>query len=252
MANIIGTAWSATWSRHHWKPRAPVSTPNSDRIAAGSSLARARIRSVQEAATASPPTTSSPHWFAGALRDWMTASGELPRQTLVSMCPVSVRSRDDEGISHRRPVRAQGCARWAPTSPIRSIGSPWCDAMANIKHQVASKGSSDAMLAVMGPTIGSTVALPLLGLGGVLPPSCNLAISNVPGPRETMYYNGARLDEIFGLFDVRRNGPQRDRSAVMRTGSSGLRDRRRDDARCGRVGAAHRAMHWPNSSRLSA
>lgn len=29
-----------------------------------------------------------------------------------------------------------------------------------------------------------------------MPPSCNLAISSVPGPRETMYFNGARLDDI--------------------------------------------------------
>lgn len=32
-----------------------------------------------------------------------------------------------------------------------------------------------------------------LGLEGVIPPPLNVIISNVPGPRETRYFNGARL-----------------------------------------------------------
>jgi hypothetical protein len=74
-------------------------------------------------------------------------------------------------------------------------------AMTNIKKQVALNGS-DAMLAVMGPAIGSTVVLPLLPFNSLLPPSCNMAISNVPGPREEMYYNGAHLDEIYPVSSV--------------------------------------------------
>jgi len=197
LANIIGSLVSDV-------VKAPLEAPRTrfnaklgpDRVAAGSSLARARIRSVQEAAgvTANDVITTL---VSGALRDWMTANGELPRQTLVSMCPVSVRSRDDEGSATGGNQFGLGLCPLGTdiADPIDRLTLVH-DAMANIKHQVASKGS-DAMLAVMGPAIGSTVALPLLGLGGVLPPSCNLAISNVPGPRETMYYNGARLDEIF-------------------------------------------------------
>ena len=51
--------------------------------------------------------------------------------------------------------------------------------------------------AVMGPAIGSTVVLPLLPFGAVVPPSCNLAISSVLGPSVQMYFNGAQLDEIY-------------------------------------------------------
>ena len=58
------------------------------------------------------------------------------------------------------------------------------------------------MLAVMGPAIGSTVVLPLLPFNTLLPASCNMAISNVPGPRQEMYYNGAHLDEIYPVSSV--------------------------------------------------
>ena len=39
----------------------------------------------------------------------------------------------------------------------------------------------------------------MAGLGGRAPVPFNVAISNVPGPTETLYYNGARLDAMFPL-----------------------------------------------------
>jgi hypothetical protein len=41
----------------------------------------------------------------------------------------------------------------------------------------------------------------LLGLGGRITPTPNVAISNIPGPRKTLYYNGASLQR-FGAITV--------------------------------------------------
>lgn len=47
-------------------------------------------------------------------------------------------------------------------------------------------------IAVMSPAIGQT----MLGLGGRMRPQSNLVISNVPGPAETRYFDGSRLESF--------------------------------------------------------
>ena len=179
------------------------------RTATGTTLDRNRIRAVQDAAgvTANDVITAL---VAGTLRAWLLERDELPEQTLVAMCPVSVRDRDEAsagtGSAHED---SQGGNRFG--LGLCPLGTDIADpaerlalihgAMNNIKRQVTDKGS-DAMLAVMGPAIGSTVVFPLLPFGALLPPSCNMALSSVPGPREEMYFNGSHLDEIYPVSSI--------------------------------------------------
>ena len=169
------------------------------RAAAGISLDRERIRAVQDAAdvTGNDVVTAL---IAGALRSWLLERGQLPDRTMVAMCPVSVRDREDNGGTGNKfglGLCPLGTDIADPADRLSFIHL----AMKNIKKQVTLNGS-DAMLAVMGPAIGSTVVLPLLPFSTLLPPSCNMAISNVPGPRDEMYYNGAHLDEMYPVSSV--------------------------------------------------
>lgn len=178
------------------------------RAAAGVSLDRGRIDAIRKAAgvTGNDVTTTL---IAGALRSWLLERGQLPDRTLVAMCPVSVRNRDGSATS--ASGRGDSDAGNKFGLGLCPLGTDIADpverlafvnlAMRNVKKQVATKGS-DAMLAVMGPAIGSTVVIPLLPFGTLLPPSCNMAISNVPGPRQEMFYNGAHLDEIYPVSSV--------------------------------------------------
>ena len=166
------------------------------RAATGTALDRGRVRAVQEAAgvTGNDVVTAV---VSGALRAWLAGQGELPSRTLVAMCPVSVRSHDDEGAAQGGNQFGLGLCPLGTdlTDPAKRLALIH-QAMTNIKFQVSNNGP-DAMLAVMGPAIGSTVVMPLLPIPAVVPPSCNLAISNVPGPPGQMYFNGAHLDEIY-------------------------------------------------------
>lgn len=166
------------------------------RAAAGITLARNRIRAVQDATgvTGNDVLTAV---ISGALRSWLIARDELPGRSLVAMVPVSVRSHDDAGAAAGGNRFGLGLCPLGtdiagPLDRLHLIHT----AMSAIKAEVGARGP-DAMLVVMGPAIGSTVVTPLLPFATPLPPSCNLAISNVPGPAQDMYFNGARVEEMY-------------------------------------------------------
>lgn len=178
------------------------------RTAIGTTLDRNRIRAVQEAAdvTANDVIIAL---VAGVMRTWLLERDELPQQSLVAMCPVSVRHEAD--ADHAAEPHDDSHSGNQFGLGLCPLGTDIADpaerlalihgAMNNIKRQVAEKGPN-AMLAVMGPAIGSTVVFPLLPFGALLPPSCNMAISSVPGPHEEMYFNGAHLDEIYPVSSI--------------------------------------------------
>ena len=175
------------------------------RAATGTSLPREGIHAVREAAGVSTNDVVTAV-ISGALRQWLIDVGELPARSLVAMCPVSVRTRK---AAVTETDTASGGNRFG--LGLCPLGTDLADpaerlaliheAMSRIKQQVAARGA-DAMLAVMAPAIGSTVVPPLLPFGAVMPPSCNMAISNVPGPAEDMFYNGAHLDAIYPVSTV--------------------------------------------------
>ena len=63
------------------------------------------------------------------------------------------------------------------------------------------RGSVPSLL-VAAPSILPTILLPMLPVDPRLPPGYNLPISNVPGSREDLYWNGAHLDELYPVSVV--------------------------------------------------
>jgi hypothetical protein len=85
------------------------------------------------------------------------------------------------------------------------------DRVATIKESVARAKAhlngipSEAVDLYTSLTMGRFIASQVAGLGAVGRPMFNVLISNVPGPREKLYYNGA---EVLGLYplSVLQNG----------------------------------------------
>jgi diacylglycerol O-acyltransferase len=132
---------------------------------------------------------------SGALRAYLRGQEALPDPPLVAMVPVSL---------HGREVRADGGN--AVGLVLCNLGTDLADPAARLQMVRQSMTDGKAALATMTPlqilamsAIGiSPLGLyPLLGLNGRVRPPFNLIISNVPGPRKSLYWNGARLDGLY-------------------------------------------------------
>ncbi len=176
-----------------------------ERTFAAGSWPKARIRAVQNAAgvTGNDVLTAV---VAGVLREWLIAHDELPKKSLVALCPITVRGRE-HGPGHGdadEPANLFG-------AELCPLGTDVADpaqrlalihrAMSWAKQQVASRGSGATML-LLAPSIAPTVLLPMLRFAPKLRTGYNLVISNVPGPKQELYWNGAHVEEIFPLSAV--------------------------------------------------
>ena len=171
------------------------------RSVAATSLQRTRIRAVREAAGVTGNDVVMTV-IAAALRGWLAERGELPGRSLVALCPVTVRKAGAvTADSHGNQFGMGMCPLGTDIDDDAERLELVHNGMANVKKQVA-EGGPGAMLVAMGPAIGPTILLPMLPFDTKVPPSFNIPISNVPGPREPMYFNGSHVDEIYPASTV--------------------------------------------------
>ncbi|MFZ0831927.1 MAG: wax ester/triacylglycerol synthase family O-acyltransferase [Mycobacterium sp.] len=170
------------------------------RSVAAASWPRSRIRSVQDktGVTSNDVVVAV---VAGALRHWLRKHSELPEHSLVALCPITVRAHVRDGDDeHGNMFGAWLC----PLGTDQDDAADRLDlihrSMVEGKRQVASRGSGASLLLLV-PTQVTTVLLPKTPLPKVRT-GYNVPISNVPGPRSEMYWNGAHVEDIFPIGTV--------------------------------------------------
>ncbi|AWH00900.1 WS/DGAT/MGAT family O-acyltransferase [Rhodococcus ruber] len=160
---------------------------------------KSRLRAIERAAgvTGNDVVTAV---VAGALRSWFGEHGELPGDSLVAICPVSVRGRQDgatAGNAFGTAVCTLGTDLADPADRLRLIHR----SMQVAKDRVAALGPVPSLV-VTAPSILPTILAPMLPFDPGLRPGYNLPISNVPGPRTELYWNGAHLEEMYPVSIV--------------------------------------------------
>ncbi|WP_425576861.1 WS/DGAT/MGAT family O-acyltransferase [Nocardioides conyzicola] len=130
----------------------------------------------------------------GAVRRYLLELGALPDTPLVAMVPIGLKAKE----SHI-----------ASTEGGNAVGSVMCQLGTDLEDPIdrlmvihtAMQDGKEA-LSTMTPlqimamsALGQApaIAAPMLRMSGLVRPPYNLIISNVPGPRETQYWNGAKL-----------------------------------------------------------
>lgn len=170
------------------------------RNVAAASWPRSRLRAVQETASVTGNDVVMAV-VAGVLRHWLRDHDELPDQSLVALCPITVRADerqadDEHGNMFGAWLCPLGTDHDDPAGRLDLIHR----SMVEGKQQVASRGSGASLLLLV-PTQVTTVLLPKTPLPK-LRTGYNVPISNVPGPRAEMYWNGAHVDDIFPIGTV--------------------------------------------------
>ena len=134
----------------------------------------------------------------GALRKYLQNHAELPEESLKAMVPVSVRAEGDVESSN------------AVASINADLGTNIEDPAKRFAAIKASTEAGKALFANLSAAEAQLLSLILqtpsmllmpLGLVSRLPPF-NTVISNVPGIRQTMYWNGARMDGSYPVSIV--------------------------------------------------
>jgi diacylglycerol O-acyltransferase len=135
----------------------------------------------------------------GALRRYLIDQGALPDEPLTAMTPVSFRPADAdiEGNSFSVVFASLATELGDPLDRLRAIQN----SMGEAKRLLKGMNAADI------PIFTSIVALPvlvphLLRISGRTRPTFNVTVSNVPGPREKLYWNGAPLEGMYPLSIV--------------------------------------------------
>jgi diacylglycerol O-acyltransferase len=142
---------------------------------------------------------------SAALRSYLQERNELPEDPLIAMIPVSVRSESEKNEYANRVTSILGELATDEADPILRIQ--------RIHRAMAeSKRMQQAMPATM-LTDWTEVATPLLLAQAAriaartkildrLNPPFNVIISNVPGPRESLYCGGAEMETYYPVSAV--------------------------------------------------
>ena len=136
----------------------------------------------------------------GALRRYLEHHDDLPEESLVAWVPVNARtgSETDE--------QTGGNNISAMTVPVfTDIGDPMAR-LSSLRQATALKKSNAGGAAKLITDISRHIAAvpqvftsQLMVRSGMVASRCNLFVSNVPGPAETLYMNGARAAMTFGM-----------------------------------------------------
>ena len=137
---------------------------------------------------------------AGALRLYLEYHDELPADPLVAIAPVNARSSRRDAEAPGNNISAMSVA--LPTDVADPLERLQIIRNTTQQTKVAKSGISARLMTDLTKHVpAATMAgvARLVAGGRFTAKLCNLFISNVPGPQQPLYMNGAKLLHTFGM-----------------------------------------------------
>jgi diacylglycerol O-acyltransferase len=135
---------------------------------------------------------------AGAVRDWLIERDALPEDPLVAMIPMSVRKRDERGTwGNRISMMIVPIPTDEPDPRRRLQRTHELLRSAKERHSALPASLLTDATAFIPPAVAALAARNTVDILSRTRPPLNLVISNVPGPRTSLYCAGAELQANF-------------------------------------------------------
>lgn len=137
---------------------------------------------------------------AGAMRTYLLELGALPDDPMVAMVPVGLNAKQSQ-VASAEGGNAIGSVM---VQLATDLGDP-AERLDRIHlsmrdgKEALSSMTQTQILAMSALGQAPAILAPLLRMQGIVRPPYNLIISNVPGPRTTHYWNGAKLTGTYPL-----------------------------------------------------
>src|SRR6187431_3148086 len=173
---------------------------SSERSFAGTSISLSRAKAVAKASGGKLNDVVLA-LSSGVVRRYLLERGALPAKSMTAAEPISLREEGNTEANNQ--VFGMIC------SIATNIGDPKERLETIIAQSTKSKEMSHPLRAFMPQVsnvsmLGAPIMVQILALlysrsslSDVLPPAANITVSNVPGPRQTLYAAGAELLHIF-------------------------------------------------------
>lgn len=140
---------------------------------------------------------------SGAVRLYLNKHKELPKDSLIAMAPVNMRSREGEEVNPGNNISAMTVKIWSnivdPLERLEKIRDTTRETKA-AKSGLSARVMTDITQHIPGVTMAGVARI--LTNPRFTPKLNNMMVSNVPGPQMETFMNGARLTHQYGMAPI--------------------------------------------------
>ncbi len=175
------------------------------RVTDGRSFAIADVKAIKDAVKGATINDAVLALIGGALRRYLDAKKELPKESMIAMAPVSVRGTEQGGSAGNQV-----------SGMLVALGTHIADPLERLKAVHDAAMNSKAMTAAIGartmtdysqfiPSSVAALAARMyteMGLSDYTTPMMNCVVTNVPGPQRPLFFAGAQAVKMVGLGPI--------------------------------------------------
>ncbi|WP_149359445.1 WS/DGAT/MGAT family O-acyltransferase [Lolliginicoccus suaedae] len=143
----------------------------------------------------------------GGLRAYLQGLDALPEKPLIAFVPVNIRPKDDPGGGNMvgGMLASLGTNEASAADRLRAVVASTSAAKQQMENM--TRAAIIAYTTYVGSPLLIQTGLAQFGLSKVVPPSFNVVISNVPGPKQPLYFRGNRLASVYPVSFLMHGGP---------------------------------------------